>query len=404
MKARITKRAIEALPPGKVIVDTDLLGFMVRKLPSGVVTFGYRYRTPDGNRRWMSLGVQSDTFGVDDARRAAAIHVGAVASNQDPAATRDAGGDTVNALLDEFIDRYLKKQQLRSADAIEGTFNRHVRPRIGAKSIYSIKRSDVVSMLDAIEDAAGPVMADRTLAFVRKAFNWRELRDDEFKSPIVRGMVRVKPNEHRRTRILDDQEIKDVLTAVEQISNDACYARFIRLLLLTGQRRENVSHMVADEIKGDGWLIPAARNKTKIDHFLPLTTAARALIGTRKNGFLISSDDGKTGFSGYSKAKAALDRKIAELRKKDGRKPMPHWVLHDLRRTARSIMSRYTTPDIAERVIGHVIPGVRGVYDLHEYADEKRAALEALAAHIARIGKPGTVVPFPKRGKTRKAA
>jgi integrase len=159
---------------------------------------------------------------------------------------------------------------------------------------------------------------------------------------------------------------------------------FVRALLLTGQRRSNVSTWAADEITGDTWIIPAEKMKGKQEHLMPITDALRALISRRK-GYLFSSDGGKTPFSGFSKSKDALDKKIAELRKADRRKPMPHWVLHDLRRTARSIMSRHTTPDIAERVIGHVIPGVRGVYDLHEYADEKRAALVKLAEHIRTI-------------------
>jgi integrase len=155
-------------------------------------------------------------------------------------------------------------------------------------------------------------------------------------------------------------------------------------LLLTGQRRSTVALAHRNEISGDRWLIPAAHMKHKKDHLHPVTADLALLFGQGR-GFLFSSDGGVTPFSGYSKAKAALDRKIAALRKADGRKRMPHWILHDLRRTARSIMSRYATPDIAERVIGHIIPGVRGVYDLYEYADEKRAALGKLADHVHGI-------------------
>jgi integrase len=141
--------------------------------------------------------------------------------------------------------------------------------------------------------------------------------------------------------------------------------------------------------------------KSKRAHLLPLTESVRALLG--KKGFLFSSDGGKTPFSGYSKSKAALDRKIAELRKADSRKPIPDWVLHDLRRTARSLLSRFTTPDVAERVIGHAIPGVRGHYDFHEYAEEKRAALERLGAYIEDIIYPDkAVVAFPKRRRGSK--
>jgi integrase len=130
---------------------------------------------------------------------------------------------------------------------------------------------------------------------------------------------------------------------------------------------------------------------------VPLTDAARRLLGKpQKKGFIFSTTGGKRPFSGFSKSKRALDEKIAELRKKDDRRPMPHWVTHDLRRTARSLMSRAGVPsDIAERVLGHAIPGVRGVYDRHSYEAEKRDALERLAALVDRILNPApNVVPF----------
>jgi integrase len=162
-----------------------------------------------------------------------------------------------------------------------------------------------------------------------------------------------------------------------------CFPAFVRALLLTGQRRNEVSTCTADEVDGDRWTIPAEKMKAGRAHLVPLVPDVAPLFVGRK-GFVFSNDGGKTSFSGFSKAKAALDRKTAEIRKSQRRKPMPHWVLHDLRRTARSILSRYATADIAERVIGHTIPGVRGVYDLHQYADEKRAALEKLSNHVRR--------------------
>jgi integrase len=118
---------------------------------------------------------------------------------------------------------------------------------------------------------------------------------------------------------------------------------------------------------------------------IPLTAQARVLIGD-KPGFVFSTTNGTTPFHTLAEAKKELDKTIAAIRKADGREPMPHWQLHDLRRTARSLMSRAGVPtDHAERVLGHVIGGVRGTYDRHEYLDEKRAALEALARLIERI-------------------
>jgi integrase len=99
--------------------------------------------------------------------------------------------------------------------------------------------------------------------------------------------------------------------------------------------------------------------------------------------------DGKVAFSGFSKAKTELDKTIAAIRKRDGREPIANWTLHDLRRTARSLMSRAKVPtDHAERALGHVMGGVRETYDRYEYLEEKRAAFEALAALVDRILNP----------------
>jgi integrase len=204
---------------------------------------------------------------------------------------------------------------------------------------------------------------------------------------------------------LDDREIRDLWTALDDLKNDApiCYPRFVRTLLYVAQRREEVSRMVWEEIEGDAWAIPKERSKNKLANVVPLTKEVRNLLGPKQNGgFVFSNEkDGRRAFSGFSKAKAALDRKIADLRKREGRAAIPHWVHHDLRRTGRSLMSRAgVLPDIAERVLGHVIPGVRGTFDCYEYFDEKRDALEKLAALIERILLPtDAVVAFPKQPK-----
>src|SRR5262249_2357785 len=99
---------------------------------------------------------------------------------------------TVDAVLDVFVKRHASK--LRTADQVDHALT-YVRARLGAMSIYDVRRSDIVDMLDHVEDKAGPAMADRVLAQLRKAFNWQAARDDEFRTPIVRGMARTKPKE-----------------------------------------------------------------------------------------------------------------------------------------------------------------------------------------------------------------
>src|SRR5262249_12459677 len=139
-------------------------------------------------------------------------------------------------------------------------------------------------------------------------------------------------------------------------------------------------------------VIAAERYKSGNENIVPVTEAITKLLGkSQKVGFIFSTTDGKLAFSGFSKPKRALDAAVTALRKREKRKPIPHWTLHDLRRTARSLMSRAgVAADIAERVLGHKIAGVRGVYDRHEYVAEKRDALERLAALVERIFNPPT--------------
>jgi integrase len=422
---KITKSAVDRLEPGERIADSAIRGFIVRRLDSGAASYAYRYRVKGTNQqRLISLGIHG-TITADRARELAKKRAGEVADGKDPKGEREesraeaklakvAETNTVDAILDKFEARYSSK--LRSGDQIKDTFERLVRPRIGSKSIYDgpngLKRRDIVEMLDEIEDEHGPVMADRVLAHVRKAFNWWMVQDEDFNSPIVRGMARTKPKERRRKRTLTDEEIRDVWAALDQLeAAPACYPAYVRNLLLTMTRRNESSRMHLTELDGDVWKIPADRYKSKHDHVIPLSAMAIENLKTappaakgQNSYFLFSTATtnrpmGTTAFSGFSKAKAELDRQIAKARKAAGKPTMPRWTLHDLRRTARSLMSRANIPDEhIERAIGHAIPGVRGVYDCYEYLDEKRKAFEALAQLVGMILNPpaGNVVKLER--------
>lgn len=405
MRGKITKAAVDALMPGDIIADTEVKGFVARGLPSGKVSYGLRYRAA-GKQRWFALGVHGKIT-PDLARKLAKKRVGEIADDRDPTAERDSerakAKNTVNALLDIFLERYVRRN-LRAAHEIERVFERHVRPRIGSRPIAALRRRDVAEMLDAIEDQNGPVMADRTLAYVRKCFNWWATRDDSFVPPIVRGMARTKPTERARKRVLDDDEIRDLWAALDRAKAPAPFPGLVRALLLTAQRRNEVARMRWEEIDGSTWIIPGERRKRGDANTVPLTKDALKLLGKpHRSGFVFSTTDGEKPFSGFGKAKQAVDKAITEMRRDQGRAPMPAWVLHDLRRTARSLMSRAgVTADIGERVIGHVIPGVRGVYDRHSFFDEKKDALERLAALVKQIlnPPPANVVAMPsRRGK-----
>jgi integrase len=295
--------------------------------------------------------------------------------------------------------RYVRNQKQplrkRTADEYESAFNRLVKPRIGKVGIYEVRRSHIIKMLDEIEHANGPVAADRTLAYVRKAFNWYATRDDQFNVPVVRGMARVKPRERARTRVLSDEEIRVIWP---ELARAGTFGAFTKALLLTAQRRDEVANMSRRDIGSDGiWTIHAERYKSKRPNFVPLSKAARAVIAAQPKQDdcdYVFPSRAKTQYSGYSKSKAKLDNAVFATMKKQAKKsakvdPIPNWTLHDLRRTAKTLMARAgVRPDISERVLGHTIAGVEGIYDRHSYADEKRDALEKLAAMVERILKP----------------
>jgi integrase len=413
LRARISKRVVDALRPGQLISDTEVRGFRARRLGGGLISYELRYGSGPA-RRFVKLGTHGNIT-PEQARTLAKQHAGEAAAGKDPASrrreARAAATHTLDALLDDFLARHVRKQEkaLRSADEIERIFRATVRPVLGRRSIYDLRRRNITGLLDQIEDERGPTAADKALAYLRKCFRWHAARDDRFVPPIVPGMARTKPRERARDRTLADQELRDLDKALDALQPKtdvpACYPRFVRALLFSAQRRTEVAEMRWEEITGDTWVISGARYKTRRDVVMPLTDAMRQLLGPpQSQGFVFSSDGGLRAFSGYSKAKAALDAKIAELRKQEGRPPMPRWTHHDLRRSARSLMSRAgVSADIAERVLGHIIPGVRGVYDRHAYLDEKRDALEKLAALVERIlHPPGAVVTFPNKPRQHK--
>ena len=372
-------------------------GFGVRVTANGTRAFVLNYRLR-GREHRFTIGAWPDWSALKAVREARNLRQ-RVDRGENPIEDRTPSPTTVTvaSILDDFMARHVrnKNQPLRSADEYESAFNRLVKPRIGNLGIYEVRRSHVIKMLDEIEDANGPVMADRTLAYVRKAFNWYATRDDQFNVPIVRGMARVKPKERARTRILSDDEIRILWPVLDEAGT---FGALARTLLLTAQRRDEVAHMQHNEIGREGiWAIPAERYKTKRPNFVPLSKAALAVIAAQpkhEDCNYVFPSRAKTPYSGFGKSKAKLDKAVFAVMKKQARKgakvePMPNWTLHDLRRTAKTLMVRAgVRPDISERVLGHVIAGVEGTYDRHSYEDEKRDALEKLAEMVERILNP----------------
>jgi integrase len=294
-----------------------------------------------------------------------------IADGRDP---RQRSADTFQSVAEDFIKR--EGQALRSIERRTSVLRRLVFPVIGAIPIADIRRSDVIRVLDGVEDNAGPVQADRTLAYLSRVFNWYAARSDDFRSPIVRGMARTKPKERARDRILTDDELVRIWLYAER---NGAFGALVRFILLTAARRSEASEMVWSEIADGDWTLPASRNKTKMELVRPLSRAALAVLAERRTAKPFVFSDGQAPIGSMSRAKAAFDAATGTS----------GWTLHDCRRSARSLMSRAgVDADIAERCMGHVIPGVRATYDRHEYHAEKARAYELLAGLIERIVRP----------------
>jgi integrase len=150
-------------------------------------------------------------------------------------------------------------------------------------------------------------------------------------------------------------------------------------LLLTGARRAEAARMTWDEIDGENWVLPARRNKTNLDLIRPLCLAALAVIEGQRSDCPFVFSKGRKAISTFSRDKTTFDAAIG----------ISNWRIHDLRRTARSLLSRAgVSADIGERCLGHALPGVRGTYDRHSYLPEMTRAYDALAAQIERIASP----------------
>jgi integrase len=376
-------RTAAAKPGAERTIYWDRPGFGLMVTSGGHRSFVVQYRSAGISRRMTINGALS----LKDARKEASALLGRVAKGGDPLTekrkTKTEAKNTFKSIAEEYLRREGKK--LRSAALREATLERLVYPKLGSRQIDTIKRSEIVRLLDKIEDGRGPVMADQVLAFVRKIMNWHASRSDDFLSPIRRGMARTSSKERAKSRILNDDELRAVWRAAED--SPGPFGALVQFLLLTGARRTEAAAMERGEVAGADWTLPAKRNKVKVDLIRPLAPNAMAVLAKLPEvGKFVFTTDGYRPLGGFSKFKRDFDKACGVTK----------WTLHDLRRTARSLMSRAgVNSDHAERCLGHVIPGVRGVYDRHEFHEEKRRAYEALAAQIDRILNPQpNVVPM----------
>jgi len=399
-----TDKQVASLKPEAkryAVAVKSCMGLYCRVSPDGTKSFCAVAREPHEKKQiWATIG-PADHYTLSEAADAAREAIRRIKAGQAafPKIEPTEEPDSFAAVFENYFERYVKRQKLRSAGEIDRAFRKYILPVLGARPFEEIRRSDVARLLDTIEDNNGPVMADRCLAYMSKIFNWFASRSDDFSSPIVRGMSRTKPQERARERILNDDEIRVIWKVAE---GNGTFGAIIRLALLTGQRRETLTSMRWQDISGNVWTIPDADREKGHGGAMVLTGAALDIIRERPrigdSPFVFPAARGSGHFSGWSPCKRAFDQKVLVAMRReaieagddpDAVEPLPRWTLHDLRRTARSMMSRAgVQSEHAERLMGHKIKGVESVYDRHSYRDEKAEALAKLAALIGRIVAP----------------
>jgi len=384
-KIKLSKRVIEELEPmekDQFYWDTGITGLALKVTPKGKKTFLVQYR-PGGRgtpTRKMFIGPFGEvTF--HKAQTEAKRILGLRAEGRDPAfekqqAKHRAISNRFSDVASDFLTKHVS--QNRTADETARILKRDVLPKWGKRGIHEIGKRDVNDLLDAVVARGSHVMANRLLAVLRKLFNWS----------VSRGIITASPceglsapyREKARDRVLSNDELVAIINTAKQMGG--AFGSIIRMLILTAQRRNEVSEMAWDELDLDNnqWGIPSSRTKNEKPHTVHLSEQAAAVVTEVKNiGPFVFTSNGKTPFSGFSKSKKRLDELSG----------VSEWRLHDIRRTVTSGMAQLgIRPHIADKILNHqsgTISGVAAVYQRHKFLKERKTALNAWGNYVQSL-------------------
>jgi integrase len=376
--------------------DPDVKGLALRVTPNGSKSWAYTYRRKsDGRKRRVTLG-EFPAVSLHQARAKASGHRAAIADGADPASEKTAHKkvETVDQLLDRYLTDYAPAESKWTAE-VRRIFKKDVRPAIGGHKITTVTKADILAILNAVKDRGAGVTSNRTLAAVRKAFNWA-VSEGYLKASPVQGIgQRVK--EQSRSRSLSEAEIRAFWTGLDEAKMAPGTKLALRLALVTGQRIGEVCGALKSEVNLDKaeWLIPAGRVKNRRDHSVPLSPMAVKLF---REGFELS---GESPFLFPSRPRSKLVKRQQHLAARGVAHAM-HGALkdlglandpatpHDLRRT---VASQLAAMGIGENVVARVLNHASeigktitgAVYIRYSFAAEKRQALEAWSAELERI-------------------
>jgi integrase len=415
MKLTATNVRTLKVPSGRteaVFFDDDVKGFGVRVKPSGSRSYILAWKV-GGEHRRVTIGSITDIdFGK--AKSQAKDYKADVRRGEDPVANiknaKLATAQTFGATALKFLDTLRERYRPRAFKEIERHLTKHA-SHLNKKPVSRVTRHDIATVIESVTKNSGAVTANRVRTSLSTFYSWCLQRGNADSNPVI-GTEKNK--EQSRDRVLTPSELRVIWNAL----GDDQYGAIVKLLMLTGQREREIANLSHSEINEALIILPGERTKNGRPHVVPLAPLALKIIERQEQGGRdLIFGRGEGGFSGWSKSKERLDERITEA---NGGKPIPHWTLHDLRRTfatyaggglpahmleklpkAEKELARGLgiLPHVVEAILNHVgthKAGIAQVYNRSTYEKEKRQALDLWANHLAAItkGRVSNVTPL----------
>jgi integrase len=394
----IARLRLDSGKTDQIWFDDNLPGFGVRLRAGGKRSWIVQYRIGALQKR-LTLGSVA-AIDPDKARKAAKAELAKVTLGDDPQAKKAEEKAKAKHMLGAVAEQYLEHQKPRLKPKTYSEAKRYL--QVEWKSLrdiplHKITRLDVATRVSEIKLKSGPSAAGHARLALSAFFAWSIGEGLAEANPVIGTNA---PPSQSRDRVLSDGELGEIWRACA----DDDYGRIVKLLMLTGQRRGEIAGMRWSELDLEEavWRLPGARTKNTLVHEVPLAPTALAIIAAmpRHAERDLLFGRGPNGFGGWGKPKADLDANIAAARKKIGAKPMPPFVVHDLRRAwATGVGNLGVAPHVIEAALNHVSGtrrSVAGVYNRSPYRAEVRAAMLLWSEHVTALvnGSDRKVVPL----------
>ena len=368
----------------------SLPGLTLEVMPSGKKTWRVRYRTTGGRRgesRAYTIG-DAETIKLGEAiNKAREIKAAVNLEGTDPARERSSKGESFDDVFKDWLERHAKPKK-KSWRHDEAMYHRHVKSRLGQKASVNIKRADIAAILDEIAKVASGIQANRAQSLISAVLNWAVNEGRLDHAPTFR--LSKRGLETPRERVLTPSELRTFWSGLADGPLGQSIERILRLALVTGQRRTEITEARKSEIdlksSSPTWTIPGARTKNGVLHHVPLAPVAAKLfkfaIEETESDYVFPGQISDEAAIGPHAVTRAMQRVTRELGIEDA-------TVHDLRRTVGTNLARLgVSKDIRARLLNHV-DGARSVtdavYNQHEFSAEKRHALEMWETELKRI-------------------